>query len=248
MTNQLPHIRRVRPGSEPCTLAIRWAAATHDGTRETVDMTGVIARFAPFEPLLDPAVFATVHTVYGGGGIAWEGGLDFSASSLELLAEEQQAMNAAELRAWQDHFAISNSEAANTLGVSLRSYAYYRDGRAIPKALAAFVRAMAREPAVFAAHYRPAAKVGRPRVAKSQVNADRISASKTMARNRVQDSAKYAFSDKLGRIVYVGQPLDMEKRVSGNAVIERAPAKSARTSTSPTRTGGKSRRQGGDAA
>ncbi len=69
-----------------------------------------------------------------------------------------------------------------------------------------------------------------------------------MARNRVQDSAKYAFSDKLGRIVYVGQPLDMEKRVSGNAVIERAPAKSARTSTSPTRTGGKSRRQGGDAA
>ena len=67
-----------------------------------------------------------------------------------------------------------------------------------------------------------------------------------MARNRVQDSAKYAFSDKLGGIVYVGQSLDIENRVSGNAEIERAPAKSAQTSTSPTRTGGESRRRGGD--
>ena len=35
-----------------------------------------------------------------------------------------------------------------------------RDGRAVPKALAAFDRDMAREPAVFAAHYRPAAAGG----------------------------------------------------------------------------------------
>lgn len=156
---RLPRIRRVRPGPAPHTLIVDWVG----GGSDTVDMTGVIARFKPFAPLADAALFCTAHPVDNGVGIGWDGGLDYSGSSLALLAEEQRPMSAAELDDWQKRYALSNSEAAETLGISLRTYNYYRTGRNIPKPVSAFARSMNREPAVFRAHYRPARKAGRPR-------------------------------------------------------------------------------------
>ncbi len=156
---RLPLIRRIRPGPKPRTLIVDWVG----GGRDKVDMTGVIARFKPFAPLADTAVFATVHPVFNGVGIGWEGGLDYSGSSLKLLAEEQRPMTAAELDDWQKRYGLSNTEAAETLGISLRAYNYYRSGRDIPKPVSAFARSMNREPALLSAHYRPARKAGRPR-------------------------------------------------------------------------------------
>lgn len=162
MTKQLerlPRIRRVRPGDGALTLVIDWVG----GGRDTVDLTGVIARFSPFAPLADPAVFATARPVFRGTGIGWENGLDYSGSNLALLAEEQRPMDAAELAAWQEHCELSNREAAEAIGLAPRTYSYYRGGRAIPKSVAAFVRAMARDPVVLGAHFRPAPPAGRPR-------------------------------------------------------------------------------------
>ena len=245
MTNQLPRLRRVNPGDVPRTLELQWAAGTRNGAREIVDLTGVIARFKPFAPLLDQAVFATAHVIDNGIAIAWEGGLDFSGSSLLLLAEEQQAMSAAELRAWQDRFAISNSEAAHTLGVSLRSYAYYCDGRAIPKALAAFVRAMAREPAVFAAHYRPTAKAGRPRVMGTVTEAQGV----LPGGREVKIT-----TDLNGLTTYTAKrpPTKPPGKAGSNApgweIDHLRPIPTDQTGATPTRAGGKIRRHGGDAA
>ena len=118
MTEQLerlPRIRRVRPGPKPETLVIDWAG----GGRDTVDMTGVIARFKPFAPLADAAIFASAQPIDNGVGIGWDGGLDYSGSSLMLLAEEQRPMNAAELGDWQKRYTLSNSEAAETIAVAL---------------------------------------------------------------------------------------------------------------------------------
>ena len=156
---RLPRVRRVRPGPAPLTLVVDWVG----GGRDTIDMTGVIARFEPFAPLAEAALFATARPVDNGVGIGWDGGLDYSGSSLELLADEQRPMTATMLADWQERLGISNREAAETLGLSPRTYSYYRAGRTIPKSVSAFVRGMDREPAVFSAHYRPAAKVGRPR-------------------------------------------------------------------------------------
>lgn len=156
---RLPRIRRVKPGGAPQTLVIDWIG----GGRDTVDMTGVIARFKPFAPLTDPAIFSTVRPVDHGVGIEWDCGLDYSGSSLALLADEQRPMTATELKSWQAHYGLANSEAAVTLGIALRTYNYYCTGREIPKAVGAFARSMSRDAAVLDAHYRPAAPAGRPR-------------------------------------------------------------------------------------
>ena len=154
----LQRIRRVSPGKEPTTLVIDW----DDDTRTTVYLAGVIARIKAFAPLTDPKLFREARVVDWGDGIAWPNGLDYSADSLRLISEEQRAMTTEEFRTWQDGLKLSNQEAVDLLGFSLRTIKNYRAGATIPKAVAVTCRSMLRDPTVFRAHFRPRHR-GRPR-------------------------------------------------------------------------------------
>ena len=59
MPNKMPLVRRVRPASQPKTLTIDWKG----GGRDTVDLTGLIARTKAFAPLEDEAAFRAVAAV-----------------------------------------------------------------------------------------------------------------------------------------------------------------------------------------
>ena len=162
MADELPRIRRVHPGDEPLTLTIDWA----DGTRSTVNLAGVIASFKPFAPLAEPELFRQARVIAYGSGIGWPDGLDYSADSLWMVAEEQRAMTTEEFRAWQDKLGLTVIEAAEILGFSPRTIKTYRTGYGIiPKAVTALCRSTLRDPTVFGAHFRPLAKSrrGRPR-------------------------------------------------------------------------------------
>ena len=158
MTEQLHRIRRVRPDDGPASLVVDW----DDGTSLPVDFTGVIARVKAFAPLNDPELFGQANVIDFGTAIGWPNGLDYSAESLRLIAEEQQAMTQREFVSWQESLVLSNQEAAELLGFSLGTIKNYRGGGAIPKAVRMTCRATLRNPTVFRAHYRPR-KVGRPR-------------------------------------------------------------------------------------
>ena len=148
----------VRPGAGPATLDVGWV----DGTRSPADLTGVIARIEAFAPLADRELFCEVRGINYGAAVGWPNGLDYSADSLWLVAEEQRAMTTREFRTWQGTLRLSNQEAADVLGFSLRTLKNYRAGSDIPKAVSAFCRTTLRNPTVFRAHYRPR-KIGRPR-------------------------------------------------------------------------------------
>ncbi len=158
MPDILHRIRRVSPGKEPTTLVIDW----DDDTRTTVDLAGVIASFKPFAPLADAELFRQARVIVHGAGIGWPNGLDYSADSLWLVGEEQRAMTTEEFRTWQDGLKLSNQEAVDLLGFSLRTIKNYRAGATIPKAVAVTCRSMLRDPTVFRAHFRPRHR-GRPR-------------------------------------------------------------------------------------
>lgn len=159
MTETLPLVRRVRPASRPNTLTIDWKGGGHD----SVDLTGLIARTLAFAPLKDAPAFGAVHTVEDGMGIEWDCGLDLSGSTLEVMAQEQRPMAAAEFAGFLVDNRISNREAAGMFGSSESTIKNWRSGRTeLSLAVAATVRVMVRDPIVLAAHYRPQTR-GRPR-------------------------------------------------------------------------------------
>ena len=159
MAHDIPMLRRVRAAAAPMTIVVDWRG----GGRDTVDLTGLVARHAVFAPLAEPAEFATVHLVDGGMGIEWDCGLNYSGTNLKLIAGEQRPMTADEFAAFLAANTVSNREATRLFDVSLSTIKNYRSGRAdVSATVATSVRAMMREPAVIDARYRPEQR-GRPR-------------------------------------------------------------------------------------
>lgn len=132
-----------------------------DGTRDDVDLTGLVHRSRHFRRFLDhPQEFDRVAPVNWGHGIAWENGLDYSAENLDALAREQRPMTSAEFRAVQERLDLTNQEAADVLGVHLNTVKNYRAGRGIPEVTANAWRRLEENPTAFYANFRPR-KVGR---------------------------------------------------------------------------------------
>ena len=157
--NPLPRLETLNV-VPPHTLHIAWKG----GGTDSVDMTGLVDRFPPFEPLQDPALFAQIEIVAWGAGVRWPGDLDFSANSLKAMADEQRCMGKEDFIAWQGRLEISNSEAAVLLGRDVRTIENYRAGKPIPAAVQIACSALATDAALFHAHFRPR-KPGRPRKA-----------------------------------------------------------------------------------
>jgi hypothetical protein len=59
-------------------------------------MFGVVNGKELFQALKDYDVFRTARVVARGSGIEWNNRLDYSADSLEVMAEQQRSMRAGE--------------------------------------------------------------------------------------------------------------------------------------------------------
>lgn len=144
-------------------LTVGWC----DGTSDDIDIAGWLARPGPEECdiLKDPAVLARPHVAGYGTVVAWddEGDVGIDNIHLRLLAEQQKPFGPQEMAGWQARLGLSNNEAADLLGIGLSTFHSYKNGTAkVPVVVAIACRAVAQDPVLFEAHYRPRPPAGRP--------------------------------------------------------------------------------------
>ncbi|BBK41345.1 hypothetical protein STVA_13650 [Allostella vacuolata] len=152
----------------PTSLHIQWKA----GGSIDVDLVGWIARGQPtLNPLRDAATFAAARIIDYGGAIAWDEDEEMVIDSLhlEILATPQKPMTAGDMRVWQEQLGISNREASDLLGIAQSTWNAYKAGTADPtKAVQIACRALAQDPTLMNALFRPAPSVGRPKAARPE--------------------------------------------------------------------------------
>lgn len=114
-------------------LSIAW----DDGRRSTVALGPIIAERPILARLADPEVFRGVRVAADGWSIEWPAcGIDFGAAQLRRWADEQagDAMPADAFRAWMNRHGLTLGRAAEALGLSRRTIAYYLSGeQPVPK-------------------------------------------------------------------------------------------------------------------
>ena len=131
-----------------------------NGTKDRVDLTGLIHRSRHFRVFLDnTAAFRKVHLSAFGGGIEWENGLDYGADTLKMMADEQRPVSGRDLVAFESALNLSTAETAALLGLAERTVRAYRRAKRLPQSMAIAIRTFQASNTVLAAHYRP---VGHP--------------------------------------------------------------------------------------
>ena len=117
-------------------LALEW----DDGRTAMVDLSEVVGARKALAPLANPVAFAGVALASDGWSAEWpkarSGGIDFGAQQLRRWADEQagQTMPPAAFRLWMETHAFTLDRAAEALGLSRRTIAYYLSGEhVLPK-------------------------------------------------------------------------------------------------------------------
>lgn len=114
-------------------LVVAW----DDGRRSEIDLAPVIGRHKVLAPLADPDVFHRVSLPDDGWSVEWPRcAIDLGAAQLRRWADEQagEAMPAIGFRAWMDRHGLTLDRAADALGLSRRTVAYYLSGeQPVPK-------------------------------------------------------------------------------------------------------------------
>lgn len=147
----------------PTDLRVIWR-----GQRDAVhvELAGWVATGGDIlAPLSDPATFAKASVGDFGASVTWddgEGDLAIDAIHLQKLVDEQKPFDKADLFGWQARLSLSNTEAADLVGVGLSTWNDYKAGSSIPRPICILIRAIERDPLLLQAHYRPR-KAGRPR-------------------------------------------------------------------------------------
>jgi hypothetical protein len=161
----LPRVKSVGAARAPWTLDVTWA----DGTKNRVDLTGLIHRSRHFRRFLDDAAaFRRVHVADFGGGVAWENGLDYGADTLRMMADEQRPVTGADLIAFESALDLSTAETAALLGLAERTVRAYRKAKNLPQSVAIAIRTIRASNTVLAAHYRPGGHRARGRPKKDR--------------------------------------------------------------------------------
>jgi hypothetical protein len=156
----LPRVKSVTAARAPWTLDVTWA----DGTKDRVDLTGLIHRSRHFRVFLeDPRAFRKVQVVHFGGGVEWKNGLDYGADTLKMMADEQRPVSGADLAAFESELDLSTGETAALLGLAERTVRAYRTAKELPQSVAIAIRTIRASSTVLAAHYRPVGHRGRGR-------------------------------------------------------------------------------------
>jgi Protein of unknown function (DUF2442) len=108
-----------------------------DGHRAEIDLAPIIAARKVLAPLGDPEAFHRIHVAEDGWSVEWPGcGIDFAAPQLRRWGDEQsgEAMPAEAFRAWMGGHGLTLDRAAEALGLSRRTVAYYLSGeQPVPK-------------------------------------------------------------------------------------------------------------------
>jgi hypothetical protein len=114
-------------------LVVQW----DDGGLDEIDLAPVIAAHPVLAPLADPEAFHRVHLPDDGWSVEWPRcGVDLGAAQLRRWAGEQagRTMPATAFRAWMERHALTLDGAAEALGLSRRTIAYYLSGeQPVPK-------------------------------------------------------------------------------------------------------------------
>jgi len=114
-------------------LVVAW----DDGHRAEIDLGPIIAVRRVLAPLAGPEVFHRIHVADDGWSVEWpQCGIDLGAAQLRRWADEQagEAMPAEAFRAWMDRHGLTLDRAAEALGLSRRTIAYYLSGeQPVPK-------------------------------------------------------------------------------------------------------------------
>ena len=158
----LPRVKAVSAAKPPFVLNIEWK----DGTKAKVDLTGLVHSSRHFKVFAnDRQAFARVKPDEFGTGIEWENGLDYSASSLRKLSEEQKPVDGKWLVRFERRHNLNTEETACIFSVTDRTVQSYRRMNVLPKAVAVALRHLDEDPTAFAAHYKPIAVKprGRPK-------------------------------------------------------------------------------------
>jgi len=158
----LPRIKSVEAAKKRWTLNVAWT----DGSKSRIDLTGLVHRSNHFRIFFDnPEAFREVAPVNFGSGIGWKNGLDYSATTLKTLAEEQRPMKGKELAAFAKKHALNTAEVAGLLQIAERTLRAYRTADVLPATIAMSLRSLDADPARLAAHFRPVERRerGRPR-------------------------------------------------------------------------------------
>lgn len=112
-------------------FAVTW----DDGHRAEIDFAPLAKAHPKLAPLLDPDDFPVASD--DGWSIEWQrSGIDLGAAQLRRWADEQagEAMPAAAFRGWMQGHGFTLDRAAEALGLSRRTVAYYLSGeQPVPK-------------------------------------------------------------------------------------------------------------------
>lgn len=108
-----------------------------DGTHREIDLGPIIAARAVLAPLRDAEAFHRVHIAEDGWSVEWPAcRIDLGSAQLRRWADEQagEVMPADAFRAWIESHGFTLDRAAEALGLSRRTIAYYLNGeQPVPK-------------------------------------------------------------------------------------------------------------------
>ena len=113
-------------------LALVW----DDGGSATVNLAPIITAHKALAPLADAGEFAQATLAEDSWSVEWPSGVDFGASQLRRWADEQagKTMARAAFRTWIERHKFTLDHAAEALGLSRRTIAYYLSGeQPVPK-------------------------------------------------------------------------------------------------------------------
>ncbi len=114
-----------------CRLLLSW----EDAEDATIDLTPIV-KTAAFRSLGRPEVFEKVELGDWGHSVVWPGDIEIGADSLWL--DSLTAWGREDTRAfleWRLRNGLSLTAAAEALGLSRRTIAYYSRGRPVPRSI-----------------------------------------------------------------------------------------------------------------
>ncbi len=113
-------------------LALEW----DDGRVSLIELATLIASRPNLVQLAEAAEFEKAALSADGWSVEWPCGIDFGAQQLRRWADEQagETMPSLAFRAWMDRHGLTLDRAADALGLSRRTIAYYLSGeQPVPK-------------------------------------------------------------------------------------------------------------------
>ncbi len=108
-----------------------------NGKSFAVDLREPVFRLKALRPLRDPRVFARAEAGEGGFSLVWPGDLDMGADRIyETALEQNGRMDTVDFLRWRWRNGLSLNDAAEALGLTRRTIAYYSSGeQEVPRSI-----------------------------------------------------------------------------------------------------------------